>query len=108
MRISDWSSDVCSSDLDYANRDEECCGAVYLPAQDSVAGADGNITAGPSSAAALLRALGGVIIDDPFERQMSITPGRTYRQDVEDYGISAEVVYYFGRARVDERRVGRE
>src|SRR3546814_17911290 len=29
---------------------------------------------------------------------MSITPGRTYRQDVEDYGISAEVVYDFGGA----------
>lgn len=83
---------------DYANRDEECCGAVYLPAQDSVADANGNITAQPSSAAALLGALGGVIIDDPFERQMSITPGRTYRQDVEDYGVSAEVVYDFGGA----------
>jgi iron complex outermembrane recepter protein len=83
---------------DYANRDEECCGAVYLPARDAVSDGSGGVTFEPSSFAPLMRALGGVIIDEPFERQMSITPGRSYRQDVEDYGISAEVVYDFGGA----------
>lgn len=83
---------------DYANRDEECCGAVYLPTQDAVTDGAGGVTFAPSSFVPLIQALGGVVLDDPFERQMAITPGRSYRQDVEDYGLSAEVVYDLGGA----------
>ena len=43
-------------------------------------------------------ALGAVINDDTFERDVSITPGRSYRSDVKDYGLSGEVVYDFGGA----------
>ena len=39
-----------------------------------------------------------MISDDPFERETSITPGRTYNSDVTDYGLSAEAVYDFGGA----------
>ena len=87
-----------SSDLsirvvgDYAKRDEECCAAPYLPASDYTG------TEQPSSIAALERALGGIINDDTFERDVSITPGRSYRSDVKDYGVSGEVVYDFGGA----------
>ena len=83
---------------DYAKRDEECCGAVYLPARDSVTDGSGGVTFEPSSIAALERALGATILDDPFERDVAITPGRNYRQDVEDWGVSAEAVYDFGGA----------
>ena len=83
---------------DYAKRDEECCGAVYLPARDSVTDGSGGVTFEPSSIAALERALGATILDDPFERDIAITPGRNYRQDVEDWGVSAEAVYDFGGA----------
>src|SRR3546814_20355592 len=31
MRISDWSSDVCSSDLQHAWFDRSCCLEAYLP-----------------------------------------------------------------------------
>ena len=79
---------------DYAKRDEECCGAVYLPARDSVTDGSGGVTFEPSSIAAL----GATILDDPFERDVAITPGRNYRQDVEDWGVSAEAVYDFGGA----------
>ncbi|HWJ59817.1 MAG TPA: TonB-dependent receptor plug domain-containing protein, partial [Sphingomicrobium sp.] len=79
---------------DYTKRDEECCGAVYLPTHNYISGV-GNT---PSTIAAIERALGGVILDDPFERDMSITPGRTYRADVRDGGLSAEAVYDFGGA----------
>ncbi|MDQ3145200.1 MAG: TonB-dependent receptor [Pseudomonadota bacterium] len=78
---------------DYSRRDEECCAATFLPARD-------NTTAGeqPSSVAALERALGAFIGDDTFERDISITPGRSYRSDVKDGGVSAELVYDFGGA----------
>lgn len=79
---------------DYTNRDEECCGAVYLPTANYVAG----VGRTPSTIAALERALGGVINDDPYRRRISITPGRSYRADVKDGGVSAELVYDFGGA----------
>ncbi|HEU4497707.1 MAG TPA: TonB-dependent receptor, partial [Sphingomicrobium sp.] len=88
-----------SSDLsirivgDYAKRDEECCGAPYLPAFDYA----GGVTF-PSSIAAIERGLGATISDDTFERDTAITPGRSYRADVKDYGLSGEVVYDFGGA----------
>src|SRR5687768_10769484 len=78
---------------DYAKRDEECCGAPYLPASDYTAAGEQ-----PSTIAAYLRSLGAVINDDPFERKTSITPGRSYRSDVTDWGLSAEGVFDFGGA----------
>ncbi len=89
-----------SSDLsvrivgDYAKRDEECCAAPYLPAFDY----DAALGEQPSTIAAIERALGAVINDDTFERDVSITPGRSFRSDVKDYGLSGEVVYDLGGA----------
>ncbi|HEV2748100.1 MAG TPA: TonB-dependent receptor [Allosphingosinicella sp.] len=83
---------------DYSNRDEECCGAVFLPASDAVTDGSGGFTVQPSTIAGIERALGGIISDDTFERVTAITPGRNYRQDVEDYGLSGEVIYDFGGA----------
>ena len=76
---------------DYSKRNEECCAAPYLPAHDVTASGEG-----PSSIAGLERALGGVINDDPFARDVSITPGRDYASDVKDGGISGEAVYDMG------------
>ncbi|WP_265587279.1 TonB-dependent receptor [Sphingomicrobium arenosum] len=78
---------------DYSTRNEECCGATYLPARDYTAAGEG-----PSTVAALLRGLGAEINDDTFEREIAITPGRTYRGDVEDYGLSGELVWDLGGA----------
>jgi len=80
---------------DVTQRREECCAAPYLPARDfTAAGAQ------PSTIAAIERALGAVINDDPFERNVSITPGRNYDSDVDDWGLSGEVNYDFGGARM--------
>src|SRR6185369_3975557 len=78
---------------DYSHRDEECCGATYLPAQDFT-------SAGPqpSTIAGIERALGGIINDDTFARDVSITPGRNYSSKVNDGGISGELTYDFGGA----------
>ena len=39
-----------------------------------------------------------IINDDTFERDVSITPGRSFRSDVKDYGLSGEIVYDLGGA----------
>ncbi|QIL01699.1 TonB-dependent receptor [Sphingomonas sinipercae] len=78
---------------DYAKRDEECCAAVYLPTFDVTAAGQQ-----PSSLAAALTARGAIINDDPFARRVSVTPGRSYRSDVVDGGLSGELVYDFGAA----------
>ena len=81
---------------DYSRLNEECCAAVFLPAHNFVAGAGET----PSSIAAIERALGAVINDDPYKREISITPGRSYRSDVHDGGVSAEINYDFGGAQL--------
>jgi len=78
---------------DYSKRNEECCGATYLPAQDFAAGGPQ-----PSTIAAIERGLGGIISDDTFARRTAITPGRDYDSKVKDYGLSGELVYDFGVA----------
>ncbi len=83
---------------DYTKRNEECCSAVYLPASDYTAtGANTGINQ-PSTIARIERGLGAIINDDPYDRDVSITPGRSYNSDVVDYGISAEINYDFGGA----------
>ena len=82
---------------DYSKHNEQCCAAVYLPTQDVVATANG-IAIEPSTIAAIERGLGAVIIDDPSQRKVSVTPGRDYASDVKDYGLSGEAVYDFGAA----------
>src|SRR3982751_2327982 len=64
---------------DYSKRNEECCGATYLPAHDVTANGEQ-----PSTIAGIERALGGIINDDTFHRQIAITPGRDYNSDVKD------------------------
>lgn len=95
---------------DYAKRDEECCGATYLPTRTILPGAN-QLTVVPTSGATsaflpggipsiagLLRSLGATINDDTFNRVTSITPGRDYRSNVEDWGVSGELNWDFGAA----------
>ena len=78
---------------DVTRRREECCAATFLPARDfTLAGPQ------PSTIAAIERALGAVINDDTFERDVSITPGRNYDSDVDDWGVSNEINWDFGGA----------
>ena len=81
---------------DISRQNEECCGAVYLPTHNYVAG----IGQTPSSIAAIERSLGAIINDDPYKRLTAITPGRSYRSDVNDGGLSAEMNYDFGGAKL--------
>ena len=60
---------------DYADRREECCaGVTYIP--------------GPTLG--LMQALGADLLDDPFDRKVSVNPERGYYEDVSEWGISGE------------------
>ena len=79
---------------DYSKRDEECCAAPYLPASDYTAAGGRE----PSTFKPLMEALGAIVPDDPFDRNVAISEGRSYRGDVKDWGLSGEAVYDFGGA----------
>jgi outer membrane receptor protein involved in Fe transport len=81
---------------DRTKRNEECCVGSYLPAFDRVADGNGGVTLGPSTVATFMRGLGAIINEDTFAREVAITPGRSFRADVDDSGISAELVYDTG------------
>ena len=83
---------------DYTKRNEECCSAVYLPTRDFTATGPNTGQNQPSTIARIERGLGAIINDDPYDRDVSITPGRSYNSDVVDYGVSAEISYDFGAA----------
>jgi iron complex outermembrane recepter protein len=83
---------------DYSRQNEECCAAPFLPAHDVVATGGGGVAEQPSTIAAIERALGGIIEDNPFQRKISITPGRSFTSDVRDWGLSGELVDDFGWA----------
>ena len=83
---------------DYTKRNEDCCAAVYLPTRDYQATGPNTGIDLPSSIAAIERGLGAIINDDPYDREVAITPGRSYNSDVTDYGVSAEASYDFGAA----------
>ncbi|MGL5838371.1 MAG: TonB-dependent receptor [Sphingorhabdus sp.] len=87
---------------DYAKRNEECCAAVFLPAQNvttSTPGTPGGTLGfAPNSIVALERALGAQINTNPYDRVTSLTPGVGYGSDVKDWGVSGEINYEFGNA----------
>ncbi len=97
---------------DYSRRNEECCGGVYLPAANvasSTPGRPGGTPVySPSSIAALIRATtstvpgtgNGQVLEDTFARQVALTSGRRFRQDVRDGGISAQLDLDLGNARL--------
>ena len=92
---------------DYAKRDEECCAAPYITPSDAFL-SGGSVQRGPSTFVPLMNALGGVVPDDPFDRDAVISPGRSYRSDVEDWGLSGEIVYDFGGAELTSITAYRE
>src|SRR3546814_13063987 len=108
MRISDWSSDVCSSDLIASARDgghaDLIVGASYPPspvrfdtqAGDAVQGArelDALVVAAPTLACRMQR-----------HRQNAVGQGRAARQQ----GVGKQLSEQARMQRSEERRVGKE
>jgi iron complex outermembrane receptor protein len=105
-----------SSDLsirligDYTHRDESCCGAVYVATKETVDPTPGAANTNANGDFALsnsnrivdvLRSLGGRVTyppQNPYDREVTITPGRTYRNTTKDYGVSGELNWTLGGA----------
>jgi iron complex outermembrane receptor protein len=105
-----------SSDLsfrligDYTHRDESCCGAVYVATKETVDPTPGAANTNANGDYALsasnrivdvLRSLGGRVTypaQNPYDREVTISPGRTYRNTTKDYGVSGELNWSFGGA----------
>jgi outer membrane receptor protein involved in Fe transport len=84
---------------DFAKRNEECCASNYLPFRTSFRDAQGNVqVTNANPIVNVIRSLGGVITDDTYARETSITPGRDYRSDVTDWGLSGELNWNLGFA----------
>jgi hypothetical protein len=95
---------------DYTWREESCCGAVYistLETFDPTPGVPGDFAVRQPGAGGspngnrivdVLTSLGGIFPGggDPFNRQIAITPGTTYRGETTDGGLSLQIDYDFG------------
>jgi outer membrane receptor protein involved in Fe transport len=89
---------------DYTKRDESCCGAVFIETRESfdptpAGGADFAFAAN-NRVVDILRSLGETFpsVNDPFSRVITVSPGRTYRNETEDYGVSGQFDWDFGAA----------
>ena len=85
---------------DYTNRDESCCAAMYISKREVLAPAPGTINP-TSRVATILQTISGVPVTvDPYSRTTSITPGREYVSKLKDWGMSGEINYDFGGAKL--------
>jgi iron complex outermembrane receptor protein len=83
---------------DYADRDEQCCTGPYVATDLITRAADGTLVRSANPVVAAIRGLGGAIDVDPYARRVTVTPGRDYRQDVRDWGVSGEANWELGGA----------
>ncbi len=93
---------------DYTNRDESCCAATYISTRetyDPTPGMPGDFAVSPTGnrIAQILNGMypGSVpTTPTPYAREAYITPGRDYGSKLDDWGVSAEVNYDFGAAKL--------
>ena len=89
---------------DYTKRNESCCGAVFIETRETFdptpAGPGDFAYAASNRIVNILTSLGETFpsVNDPFSRVISVSPGRTYRNKTEDYGVSGQIDYDFGAA----------
>jgi len=87
---------------DYTFRDESCCGAVYYDLREAIdptPGVLGDFAYSPTNRVVSILQRQGAILPsagDPFNRLISVSPGRTYRNETTDYGGSLHIDYDFG------------
>ncbi len=86
---------------DYTHRVEKCCGAVYVNNE-----INGNIGAlndpAQNNIVGVLRDLGQNLaaFNNPYSRNISVSRGRSYRGKTTDGGVSGEINYDFGGAKL--------
>jgi outer membrane receptor protein involved in Fe transport len=95
-----------SSDLtvrligDFTRRTEDCCAAAYI--DESVAPANQNLLTTANSIIPVLTRLGQPVaaFSNPYSRNLYITPGRSYAGKTQDWGVSGQIDYSLGSAKL--------
>jgi outer membrane receptor protein involved in Fe transport len=95
-----------SSDLtvrligDFTRRTEDCCAAAYI--DESVAPANQNLLTTANSIIPVLTRLGQPVaaFSNPYSRNLYITPGRSYAGKTQDWGVSGQIDYSLGGAKL--------
>jgi outer membrane receptor protein involved in Fe transport len=87
---------------DYTRRDESCCGAVYLDTTEKLPAAGGGYTVAPSNRIVnVLKGVGAFFPSgDPYDRNIAISAGRDYGSKLRDWGISGQIDYDLGAAKL--------
>ena len=89
---------------DYTTREESCCGAVYISTAetfDPTTAQPGDFSVAASNRIVdVMTSLGAIFPPRPFDREIAITPGRTYEGETRDWGVSAQIDYDLGGARL--------
>ncbi|MEV4935920.1 TonB-dependent receptor [Sphingobium sp. LSP13-1-1.1] len=86
---------------DYTHRDESCCGAAYIETGERRPVAGGGYSTAPfNRIAAILAGQGSTFPVDPYDRDLHITAGRDYLSKLKDWGISGEINYDLGGAKL--------
>jgi outer membrane receptor protein involved in Fe transport len=88
---------------DYTHRNESCCGAAYVDTGEKVGSSPSDYSINPTNRiVTILQRQGGYFPDpgDPYSRNFSITPGREYVSRLKDWGVSGEINYDFGGAKL--------
>jgi len=88
---------------DYTYRDESCCGAVYVDVTEETGASPQTATTNATNRiVTVLQSLGAVFpngatpyAQNPYQRNVSITPGRDYVSNLRDWGLSGEINYEF-------------
>jgi outer membrane receptor protein involved in Fe transport len=89
---------------DYTRRNESCCGAVYVGLDetfDPTPGVAGDFATRDSNRiVGIMEDLGGIFpsAGDPFNRQLSVSPNRSYRGLTTDWGFSGQIDWDLGGA----------
>ena len=88
---------------DYTWREESCCGAVFIETRetfDPTPATLGDFAYSPTEnrIETVLRSLGARFSseNDPYNRLIDVSPGRTFLNETTDYGVSMQVNYDFG------------
>jgi outer membrane receptor protein involved in Fe transport len=89
---------------DYTNRDESCCSGHYYSVNetfDPTPGAPGDYAIrGNNRVVDIIRSMGGRVDTNAYAREVSITPGQTLAGHMRDYGISGELNWDLGAAKL--------
>ncbi|MFC3714255.1 TonB-dependent receptor [Sphingoaurantiacus capsulatus] len=82
---------------DYTTRDESCCGAAIInitESSDTTPTVPGDATIAASNRiVSVLQSLGGIINTDTYSRDIAVSPGRSFQNKTEDYGLSVQADY---------------